>query len=206
MNWFDLVLILIILSSTVAGLRTGFARVVVGLIAVVGGFLAAVWMYRLAAFQITGWVSSIAVANIIGFLAIFIGVLIIGSLVAAILSKLFAWVGLGWFNHLLGGLIGVLRGALLVAVLVAVLVAFVPSPPPEFLNESRVLPYATRVATMLADLAPREMKDAFTQQMDTIREFWNDQQRQLQQGAHPNNEQPKKSKVDPKEQALAADF
>ncbi len=205
MNWFDLVLILVIISSTIAGLRTGFARVVVGLVAVVGGFLAAVWMYRLAAFQITRWVSSVAAANILGFLAIFAGVLVMGSLVAAILSKVFAWVGLGWFNHLLGGLIGALRGALLVSALVAAIVAFIPSPPPEFLNESRVLPYATRVATMLADLAPREMKDAFTQQMDTIREFWNDQQRQLQRGAHPNNE-PQKSKVDPKEQALAADF
>ena len=206
MNWFDLVLILVVTSSTIAGLRTGFARVVVGLIAIVGGFLAAIWMYRLAAFQITRWVSSVAAANIIGFLAILVGVLIVGSLVAAILSKLFAWVGLGWFNHLLGGFIGALRGALLVAMLVAAFVAFAPSPPPEFLNESRVLPYATRVATMLADLAPREMKDAFTQQMDTIREFWNDQQRLLQQGAHPNNQTPKKSKSNAKEQAIAADF
>ena len=47
MNWFDLVLVVIIAASALAGLRTGFARVVLGLAATVVGLLAGFWCYRI---------------------------------------------------------------------------------------------------------------------------------------------------------------
>jgi membrane protein required for colicin V production len=108
----------------------------------------------------------------LAFLLIFIGVLLLGSLIAAILSRIFSWIGLSWFNHLMGGAVGLLRGALTAAVLVAVVIAFSPTPPPSFLNDSRVAPYATHVASWLAELAPRELKDAFVQQIESLKQMW----------------------------------
>jgi membrane protein required for colicin V production len=171
-NVFDILLIIIILASVLAGLRSGLARVVVGLVATVVGFMLGFWCYRMLAVKLTPWVGTPALANIIGFLAIFISVLILGSLISALLSRLFKWIGLSWFDHFLGGIAGFLRGVLVIAVLADILVAFAPSPMPSFLQRSRVLPYASEISDWLVALAPRELKDAFTQQMQNLRQFW----------------------------------
>jgi membrane protein required for colicin V production len=171
LNWFDILLIVIVAASVVAGLRSGFARVVIGLCATVLGFLAGFWCYRLVAVKLERWITSKTTAEIVGFCLIFIGVLILGSLVAAGLSRLLKWVGLSWFNLLLGGLAGFFRGALLVAVLADIVVAFAPSPMPQYLQNSQVLPYANEVAALLVQLAPQQLKDSFLQQMDNLKQF-----------------------------------
>jgi membrane protein required for colicin V production len=169
-NWFDVVLAIVILASAAAGLRTGFARVVVGFAATVAGFLAGFWCYRLIAVKLQPWITSQPVANVAGFLIIFAGISILGALLAALLSRLLKWVGLSWFNHLLGGAAGFVRGVLIVAVLASVLVAFAPSPMPQYLQTSRVLPYANHVAAVLAELAPRQWQDSFSQQMQNLKQ------------------------------------
>jgi membrane protein required for colicin V production len=171
-NWFDLILVLIILWSAITGLRAGLARVVVGFVAAITGLLAGFWCYRLVADKLMPWVRTPTAANILGFLIIFIGVLILGSLISAMLSRLFRWIGLSWFNHFLGGIAGFFRGALVIAALAAVMVAFSPSPTPAFLHQSRVLPYAGEVAGWLVDLAPRELRDTFSQQMENLKQLW----------------------------------
>ncbi len=171
-NWFDVFLLLMLLSSVAAGVRTGFARVVVGFIAAIFGFLAAFWCYRMVAVNIAPWVSRPALADALGFFIVFIGILILGSIVGAVLSRLLKWVGLSWMNHLLGGAAGFARGILVVAVMVSAIVAFSPSPPPGFLDHSRLLPYALEVSSWLASTAPRELKDAFNAQMNTLKHSW----------------------------------
>jgi hypothetical protein len=59
-----------------------------------------------------------------------------------------------------------------VAVLANVLVAFAPTPVPDYLRNSRVLPYANGVASVLAELAPRQLKDAFSDRMDALKQIW----------------------------------
>lgn len=170
-NWFDIVLALLIFASAVSGLRTGFARVVIGLAATVVGFMLGFWCYGLVAVKLMPLVNNTGVANMLGFLIIFVGVAIVGALTAALLSSIFKWVGLSWFNHLLGGAAGVVRGALIVAVLANVLVAFSPSPTPSFLQQSAVLPYADQVASVLSWFAPQALKDSFQQQMQNLKQY-----------------------------------
>jgi|SRR5450755_1715217 membrane protein required for colicin V production len=171
-NWFDFVLLIILLSSVFAGLRNGFARVVVGLAATVIGFLTAFWCYGIVAAQILPYIHNPGLANILGFLAILFGILLLGSIIAAIASRLLKDVGLSWLNHLMGAVAGVVRGVLVIAVLLDALVAFAPSPPPDFLNNSKILPYASPISGALAIAAPRELKDAFDAQMHALRELW----------------------------------
>jgi membrane protein required for colicin V production len=171
-NWFDIVLIVIMLWSVLTGLRAGLARVVVGFIATIFGLLAGFWFYRLMAAKLIPWVKTVTAADILGFLIIFVGVLILGSIISGLLSRLFNWIGLSGFNHFLGGIAGLLRGALIIAALVDVLVAFSPSPTPAFLGNSRVLPYTIQISSWVVSLAPRELKDAFTEQMDNLKQLW----------------------------------
>jgi membrane protein required for colicin V production len=170
-NWFDIALALVIFASAVSGLRTGFARVVIGLAATVVGFMLGFWCYRLVAVKLMPLVHNESVANTLGFFAIFLAVVIAGTLIATLLSSVFKWVGLSWFNLLLGGAAGLVRGALVVALLADVLVAFAPSPTPLFLQRSTVLPYANEVASVLSAFAPQELKDSFQQQMENLKQY-----------------------------------
>jgi membrane protein required for colicin V production len=172
LNWLDIVLALIIIGSAIAGLRAGFTRVVIGLGATIVGLLVGFWFYRMVGERLHPWISTPAVANAVGFFLIFFGVAILGSLIAALLSRMLRWVGLSWFNYLLGGVAGFARGALVVAVLANVLVAFAPTPVPAYLRNSRVLPYANGVAAALAELAPRQLKDSFSEKMDSLKQIW----------------------------------
>ena len=172
LNWLDIVLALIIVSSAIAGLRAGFTRVVIGLVATIVGLVLGFWFYRLVGDQLHPWIKTPAVANTVGFFLIFFGVALLGSIIAALLSKVLRWVGLSWFNYLLGGVAGFARGALVVAVLANVLVAFAPSPVPNYLRNSRVLPYANSVASVLAEIAPQQLKDSFSHQMENLKQIW----------------------------------
>ncbi len=172
LNWLDIVLAIIILGSAIAGLRAGFTRVVIGLTATIVGLLAGFWCYRLVGAELHPWINSLQAANVVGFFLIFFGVVLLGSLIAALLARILKWVGLSWFNHLLGGVAGFARGALVVAVLANVLVAFAPSPVPVYLRDSRVLPYANGVASVLAEFAPHQLKESFSHQMESLKQIW----------------------------------
>lgn len=171
-NWFDIAVVLIIIWSAITGLRAGLARVVVGFVAIIVGLMAGFWCYRMMAAKLMPWVKTPTIANMLGFLIIFVGVLLVGALISALLSRFFNWIGLSWFNHFLGGVAGFLRGALLIAVLVDILVAFSPSPMPDFLTRSRVLPYASEVASWLVSIAPRQLRDSFNEQMENLKRMW----------------------------------
>jgi membrane protein required for colicin V production len=170
-NWFDLALALVIVVSAISGLRTGLARVVIGLVSTVVGFMLGFWCYRMVAAKIEPMVHDTGVANTLGFLIIFVAIVAAGALLAALLSSIFKWVGLSWFNYLLGGAAGMVRGALVVAIVANILVAFAPSPTPLFLQNSAVLPYANQVASVLAQVAPQELKDSFEQQMQNLKQY-----------------------------------
>ena len=171
LNWFDFALAIVIAVSAFSGLRTGLARVVIGLASTVVGFMLGFWCYRMVAVKIFPLVQNEGLSNTLGFLVIFIAVVGFGALLAALLSSIFKWVGLSWFNYLLGGAAGLVRGALVVAVMADVLVAFAPSPTPVFLQQSAVLPYANQIASVLSQLAPQDLKDSFEQQMQNLKHY-----------------------------------
>lgn len=172
MNWFDVVLLILVLASVLSGLRTGLARVVLHLVATVAGFIAGFWFYRIAADELAPWVHNPLAAKIAGFALIFTGVMIAGSLAGWAIARLFSVIGLSWLDHLLGGAAGFLRGAVIVAAMVAVIVALSPLSPPSFLAESRVTPYATHISSVLAQFAPRELRESFEQQMQKLKRRW----------------------------------
>jgi membrane protein required for colicin V production len=171
-NWIDLVLLLVIASSVLAGLSAGFARVGVGFAAMIVGMFCGFWFYGIVAAYVLDYVSSPAIANLIGFFTILAAILILGAIVGLILAKFFKWVGLSWLDRLLGGVFGIARGFLIAAAMVTVLLAFAPSPPPRSVVDSKFLPYVIDVSDVLAALTPREIKDQFYATKDRVRAVW----------------------------------
>jgi len=171
-NWVDLLLLLVVLSSVVTGFAAGFARVGVGFIAALVGIFAGFWSYGIVGAYFLDYVSSKAIANLLGFFLIFVVVLVAGAILGSILAKFLKWIGLSWFDRLLGGVFGLVRGAIIAAALVTVLLAFAPSPPPRSVVNSKLMPYVIDVSGVLAALTPHEIKDAFYEARDRVKKAW----------------------------------
>ncbi len=171
MNWIDILLCLVVLFSVLAGFAAGFARVGIGFAAALLGIFCGFWFYGIAAEHVVDYVSSRAVANLIGFFVIFFGIVFLGAVVGRILAKFFKWVGLSWFDRLLGGAFGLVRGLLIAVALVTVLLAFAPSPPPRSVVESKTLPYVVDASNILAALTPHEIKEAFRDAKDNAKKY-----------------------------------
>ena len=175
MNWIDILVLLVIGLSVLSGLMAGFARVGVGFIATMLGIFLGFWCYGVVAAYVLDYVSSKAIAHLVGFFVIFIGVVLIGAVVGRLLAKFFKWVGLSWFDRILGGTFGLVRGIVMAAALITVLLAFAPSPPPRSVVESKSLPYVIDASNILAALTPREIKEAFHDTTDKVRKIWSEQ-------------------------------
>ena len=172
MNWIDLLLILVIAISVLAGFAAGFARVGVGFAAMMVGMFCGFWFYGIVAAYVIDYVSSRAIANLIGFFVILAAVLVLGAIVGTILARFFKWVGLSWLDRLMGGAFGVVRGFVIAAAMVTVLLAFSPSPPPRSVLDSKFLPYVINVSDVLAAVTPREIKDQLYATKDKVKADW----------------------------------
>src|SRR5579871_2611398 len=112
MNWLDVVLLLVLAASVVTSFSTGLARELVGMVSMVAALVLAIWFYGTAGSFLQPYVSSRGVANFCGFLLVFVGVLILGSLTGRLLRRMMKIAGLSFVDRLLGAGFGLLRGVL----------------------------------------------------------------------------------------------
>ncbi len=153
MNWLDLLLLIILVVSVATSFAKGFTRELIGLVAAVAGLLCGIWFYRMAGASVRPYVSSRDVANLCGFLLIFLGVIFLGWLVSFAVGRMVKAVGLSWLDRLLGMIFGFVRGVIVCVAIITAVMAFVPGAdaksPPESVVESRVAPYVIDTAHIL---------------------------------------------------------
>jgi len=174
-NLLDVLLVVIVGCSVVAGYAAGFARVGVGFIATITGVLCGFWFYGIPAGWIHQYIKSATASNLAGFLVVFFAFVFAGALIGKLLSKLFRWTGLSWLDRLIGAGFGFVRGTLIAVAFIAVLMAFTPAPTPHWMVNSKVLPYAIDASHLCAALAPSAIKDAFRESMADVRKAWDEQ-------------------------------
>ena len=173
MNWLDVVLLLLLLVSVVTSFSAGLTREVVGLVTMVAALIGAVWFYGTAGSFLLPYVSSPGVAHFCGFLIVFCGVLILGSLLGRALGRFIKAAGLSFVDRLLGAAFGLVRGLLIAIALVLALLAFTPAKSgPDVVAQSRVAPYVIDAARLFAALAPHELKDGFRKNYDQVKSIW----------------------------------
>lgn len=175
MNWVDYLLAIIIGASVISGFIAGFARVGIGTVAAFVGMFAGFWCYGIVGQHFIDYVSSPAIANLIGFFLIFLAIVTLGAVLGKILATVFKWIGLSWLDRLLGAGFGVVRGVLVAIALTTVLLAFAPTPPPASLVNSRFLPYVVDASNVLAYATPHQIKDAFRDTRDRVKHMWEEQ-------------------------------
>lgn len=161
MNWLDVALVLAIVISTVNGFAAGFARAGIGFLATVLGLIFGLQYYRPVSLTLRDHIVQSNIANVVGFLIIFCGITIVGSVAAGILSRFFRNLRLAWLDRLLGGAFGVVRGLLFATITIWALMAFLPAGRQLVLSESRLAPRMMDAASMVAAASSEDVRRNF---------------------------------------------
>jgi len=158
-NWLDWTLASIVAASVVAAMMKGFVQELISLASVVVGLIVAAVGYPHAALWFDDLTKSHEIALGLGFLVLFIGVLIVGALVGVLARRLIKSAGVQAFDRFLGGIFGLVRGILVDAVVLMVFVAFAIKP--EAVGQSALAPYITTGTRVIALVMPGSLRAQF---------------------------------------------
>src|SRR6185369_1230085 len=120
MTVFDWSVIGVVALSMLLAYARGFTRELIALLAWVLGFFAAVAFSPLVGAWIPEFGGSPVVRYLVAFVAIMIGAVILGALVAWPLGSVIRKSGLGFVDRFLGALFGIARGTVLVLAFVLI--------------------------------------------------------------------------------------
>jgi membrane protein required for colicin V production len=165
----DWIILAIVVLSALTAFAQGFFHEVFSLAGVILGYLLAAWGYRAIAAWYTPLVSSPWVADIAGFLTIFVAVALLASLAGRLTRWLMKEVGLRWFDRTLGAAFGLARGILVATVLVLAVAAFAPGS--QVLARSQLAPYLLVIGRGASWLAPAEVRLQFRAGVERLREL-----------------------------------
>jgi membrane protein required for colicin V production len=152
-SWMDYCLIGLIAVSALIGLSRGLIREVFSL-AIWG---TALWVglhyNQVFAAHLERAIPLDSARMAVSFLVIFIGILLLGGMLAFLVGKLVDTTGLGGTDRLAGLLFGVARGVLMVAVLVLV-AGVTPLPAEPWWKQSKLIPPFQSLALWLRTQIP----------------------------------------------------
>jgi membrane protein required for colicin V production len=160
-NWLDWVLIGIVIVSTAAAAVKGFMRELISLATLVAALVIAALGYSGAAAWFEDLTKSHVIALGAGFLALFLGTMLVGAAVALAAKKLIKTAGLQTFDRFMGGAFGLVRGVLVDCILLMVMLAF--SIKTEAVQQSVLAPFVSAGTRVVVLVMPRDLKDKFAE-------------------------------------------
>jgi membrane protein required for colicin V production len=170
-NVADLIILFALLLSVIQAASSGFFQEAFGIAGLVIGYFVAAWQYQRLAGHFEAYISSKWLGEIVAFLAIFFGVMIL----AGILGKIVRWIvkeaGLSVVDRFFGGVLGLLRGCLVVAIVLVSMTAFTPTS--RWLQGSSLAPYFLVVGRAMIWVAPSELRMQFYKGLDYLRKSQN---------------------------------
>jgi len=171
MNPFDILIIVILGYSLVRGLFRGLVKELSSIIGVLGGFYAAYTYYTVLAGLLAGLIHDTSYLNILSFLIIFCGILIVIGVLGVIIKYLLNIAFLGWVDRIGGVVFGVLKAVLIVSILFITLTAFLPKGT-AFIKNSQLAPHVSWVSERMAKVISKEMKQDFNAKLGELKKAW----------------------------------
>ena len=157
--------------SLVRGIFRGLVKEVSSIIGVLGGFYAAFTYYTMLAKFLSGLIKETAYLNILSFLIIFCGVLIIVGILGVIIKYLLNIAFLGWVDRIGGVCLGLVKGILIASILFITLTAFLHKGS-AFLKNSMLAPHVSWVSEKMAKVVSKEMKQDFMAKLGELKKAW----------------------------------
>jgi membrane protein required for colicin V production len=167
-NWLDWTFAVIVAVSVIAAIMRGFFRELISLASLVIGLVVAAVAYPRAALWFEDLTKSHQVAQGLGFLVLFLGILLLGGIVSLVVRKLVKTAGLEWFDRFLGAVFGLVLGVLVDCVLLLVLLAFAIKP--EAVRQSSLAPYVTAGANIISRVMPANLRAQFRLGLEKFRD------------------------------------
>ncbi len=162
----------IVLISIGFAVLKGLVREITSLVALIGGFILAVIYYGVPARWFSEFARNDSVANLIGFLIIFLGCILIGAIISFIVNRFLKAAKIKWIDRLLGGVFGLLRGWAICSIIVIGVVAF---PIRDRVMANSVLaPFLLAGARAAVHLVPQKLEDQFNEQYKKVLQTWNE--------------------------------
>jgi membrane protein required for colicin V production len=169
MTVLDYFVLLVAIASVASGAIKGIIRVTFSVAFTLAGLVAAAQLYPYAASVLRIFVAA-WLADLLGFVALFVLVLVAGSLVSRWLRGGLKRARLGWVDHALGGIFGLLRGWLICSVVYLALTAFPLKP--EAVRQATFGPALLDGARVVTYLTSRELRERFFTGYETVKQRW----------------------------------
>ena len=172
LNAFDVLLLVLACLMVLLGVLRGLMRLLIGVGALVAAFILAAqfhWQVSVSIVRVVEMPEPMA--NLVAYLAIFLGTMLAGAFVASVLERLLKAAMLGWADRLAGGAAGLVAALLAAALVILPVVAYAPSGA-AVLRNSVLAPYVTVVADIANHFVPDRFSAQYRDRMELLRQYW----------------------------------
>lgn len=168
-NYIDIGIVVLILLSAIVGFIRGFVREAFSLATWVAAIVTAFLFFQKLALQLPFNIPNDLARLGVAFLLIFLGVLLLGSIINYLFNKAIHAIGLGGLDRILGGAFGVVRGALVVTLVVLLmglgLTTFIDHP---LWKGSELVPHFVKTATWIKKEIPSDVSEKIKEAAKTM--------------------------------------
>lgn len=171
MNFFDIVIIIILSYSLIRGLFRGIIKELSSIVGVIAGFYAAYTYHPELAHILSKWISATPYLNILGFLILFCVIFIIISILGLIIKYILNIAYLGWLDRIFGAAFGIVKGMLIVAVLFIMITTFLPKES-SLIKDSQLSPHVAKLSEVMIKFSSKEMKKEFKTKIEEFKKAW----------------------------------
>ncbi len=178
MNNLDILLLLIVGLSILAGLMKGLIREVFSLAGVLLGIILALVFSPPLSVYLGRWIPFANAAYGAALFLIFTVTIVATTLLSHMLTKAIEVASLGFMNRLLGGVFGILRGAL-IGLMIVLGLTLILDPGHNILASSRVTPYLALGARAVAPVLPAGVRKALLERLDALPRIGADDQEEM---------------------------
>jgi membrane protein required for colicin V production len=171
MNQFDIILLVLACILVVIGMVKGLVRILVGLAALVTAFVVAARYHQPLAQSLSGFDVNAGVLRIVAYILLFLGVMIVGGVLAYLARRLLKAAMLSWADRAAGAAAGLVTAFIVAALLILPIVAYAPNGD-SWLRQSILAPYVAAVADLARPLVPQDLSERYRERMEDLRRFW----------------------------------
>ncbi len=157
--------------SIVRGLFRGLVKEVSSIIGVLGGFYAAYSYFPMVAKLLSGIIQEESYLNILSFMIIFCGILLLISILGVVIKYLLNIAFLGWIDRICGVGFGLIKGVLIITVIFIILTTFLSKGTP-LIKKSILAPHVIWISEQMVGLVSDDMKNDFFAKLDEFKKAW----------------------------------
>ncbi len=157
--------------SIVRGLFRGLVKEVSSIIGVLGGFYAAYSYFPMVAKLLSGIIQEESYLNILSFMIIFCGILLLISILGVVIKYLLNIAFLGWIDRICGVGFGLIKGVLIITVIFIILTTFLSKGTP-LIKKSILVPHVIWISEQMVGLVSDDMKNDFFAKLDEFKKAW----------------------------------